>query len=325
MRAIANIWYGDLVDATFVPPPRRQRWAQFRAGIELFRLSREADLVITSEGRLGPPGLVALAALLSVTRRRTLAVMEFLPGRKHGILGTAVKLAYRVFLKRACVFIQAMTEEEVGQYERYYRIPRDVISFVPYYFLDERIVAEDHPRRGVFSSGRQSCDWDTLLAAAAGQGWDLTIVCSSADARKISRRAAAAGAKLLVDIPREEHNAALARAAVCVVALYDSPVSAGHTRLMTAASTGTPVILTDVRGSRDYRELAAVLVAPADPAALRSAVGNALTEPEHLARNQERVAEVASRWTRADYSMSVRERLDAAVERTRGRETANGG
>lgn len=317
MRAIANIWYGELVGADLIAPPPRRRWDQFWAGWSTFRAARDAELVVTSEGRIGPPGLVVLAGLLALTGRRTLAVMEFLPGRKTGILGTAVALAYRAFLPRACVFVQAMTHDEVGAYERLYRIPADVIRFVPYYFRDERLDRYEGERRGVFSSGRQSCDWPTLLTAADGQDWDLTIVCSAEDAAGIADHAARVGATVLVDIPRAEHDEALARSTVCVVSILDTPVSAGHTRLMTAASVGTPAILTDARGSKDYRALASVLVPPGDPVALRRAIGEALADPASLNRACARAAVAADAWTRSDYAAALRSALESAAGRAR--------
>lgn len=317
MRAVANIWYGELVGAELIAPPRRRRWDQFWAGWETFRAARDADLVVISEGRIGPPGLVVLAGLLALTGRRTLAVMEFLPGRKKGFLGTAVAIAYRVFLPRACVFVQAMTRDEVDAYEQLYRIPAGVIRFVPYYFRDERLERYEGERHGVFSSGRQSCDWGTLLTAAEGQNWDLTIVCSADDAADIADQAARVGATVRVDIPRTEHDEALARSTVCVVSILDTPVSAGHTRLMTAASVGTPAILTDSRGAKDYRLLASVLVPPCDPVALRHAIVDALADPVALGRACALAGEAADDWTRSDYAAALRSELESAADRAR--------
>lgn len=305
--AVSNIWYGDLIEAQVLAPPRRRRLTQFVAGIRMHAAARGHELIITSEGRLGPPGVVSLAMLLALTRQRKLVLLEFLPGRKSGLLGRAVATAYRILLKRVCLLVQVMTEPEVALYAREYSLPLEVMRHVPFYYLDDRVhVDPDLARHGIMSSGYQSCDWDTLLDAAQGQSWPLTIVCAPAEANRIGRRAREVGATVLTDLPRDEHDRLLAHAALYIVSLTNDRVSSGHTRLMSALSSRTATIVSDVPGIAGYEMLASALVPADNPVALRDAVNAALADPEAVNAGLLRSLRIGQAWTRTDYADAIR-------------------
>ena len=315
---LATDWYGDLVGATrltvrtsSVPQAVRSAWTVFRA-------SERCRSVVTTEGSMSPVGLGLLALLLAVRRRRRLVLLQFLPGHKVGLSGRLVDGLYRQVLRRACLGVQVMTLEEKERYERTYALPPDRVRHVPYYYVDDRVPLEPVPfedRSGILASGRNSCDWETLLDAAEGQGWPLTIVCPEADRTEIADRAAAAGVQVLAEIPRAEHNRLLASARLFVVVLKDRGASSGHVRLASAALRRTPVVATSIPGTSGYEHLTVATVPEQDPGTLRREVNRLLAEPDVLAEAAERVHRDAWQRPLSRYASEIR----AFVDRCEGR------
>ncbi|PWD50897.1 hypothetical protein C8046_09770 [Serinibacter arcticus] len=287
---VSDIRYGQLVDA-HDPTDGGHRLVE---SVRLVRAAGSAGTILTNEGRRSAAGLVLLAALLWVARRRALVLTEFLPGRR----GRLVTWAYRFLLPRVVLRAQVMTGWERDDYAQRYRIERSRLVVIPFYRFDDRLVDEPVPweragREGWISTGRNSCDWDTVIAAAARRDWPLTIICPSAERARIETPAAVAGVAVRSDVPRPEHDALLADAELLIVALKDRSVSAGHVRLMSAATFGVPVVATAVRGIQGYEELAVRLVPVNDPALLREAVEGVASDPEALRREMARVREHA--------------------------------
>ena len=219
-----QVWHADLVGAERVPVTNGSQWRALLGAVALFRRHRRRPALITSEGTLRPVGLVAYALLSRLTGCRNLVLVEFLPGRKRGLGGAVMEVFYRLLLGRTCRGVQVMTDWERTAYIRRYRFEPDLVHHIPFYRYDERIavtpVAADR-RHGVMSSGRNSCDWPTLIAAAHGQNWQLTVVCPGADRPAIEASAAAAGVTVLTDLPRVDHDRLLAGSRLLVVALRD--------------------------------------------------------------------------------------------------------
>ncbi len=295
---VSNVWHGDLVGAERVPPAPAALLPAARHAVRLFRRCRHAEALVTSEGTMRPIGLAVYSLLSWVNRCRNLVLVEFLPGRKRGLSGAIMEAAYRALLGRACRGVQVMTAWERDEYRQRYGFGDDVVRHIPFYFIDDRIGWDPVPnaaRRGVVSSGRNSCDWPTLIEAARDQGWDLTIVCSGSDRADIAESAAVAGIRLLSDLPRSEHDQLLAEAALFLVVLRDQGGSSGHVRLASAAARGTAAIVSAIPGIEGYDELAVQTVPPGDPAALRAAVNAALAEPQEVARREQAVLTRARR------------------------------
>ena len=142
-----------------------------------------------------------------------------------------------------------MTGWEAAAYAARYRIAPQRLAHIAFYWFDDRVLADPVPaeqRSIIMSSGRNSCDWPTLIAAL-GDRDDLVIVCSAADLPTVT---ALAGQQCHVrsDIPRAEHDELLATRRLLVLALQDNDRSAGHVRLLGAATLGTPVVATAVKG-----------------------------------------------------------------------------
>lgn len=306
MRIVSDISYGRIVGAVDPAPGAR---GGIPSSLRLFRASKDADVIFTNEGKCTRPGLIVLAFLLWVTRQRKLVLSEFLPGHLTGLNGWIVTRAYRMLLPRVLLAAQVMTAWELEDYIELYGIPRDRLRLIPFYSFDDRLEPEPaefdaRERHGYLSTGKNSCDWATLIAAADGQGWPLTIVCRGSERDRFEESAAAAGVTIKSDIPRADHDQLLGSSELLIMALEDRAVSAGHVRLMTAATHGVPVIASDIRGIAGYEELAVAIVPQHDPEALRASVRELMADRERLAREVERVRAYARR---RPYSLYERE------------------
>jgi glycosyltransferase involved in cell wall biosynthesis len=314
-RIYSATWYGRLVDASSIGQSALGDGRRFRGIASILWRLRRGDIVIATEGALKPAGLVALLGGLIVRRQRALVLLEFLPGRRTGAWGTVLTLAYRQLIRRVALVVQVMTEWERAFYSDIYRIPMERIVHLPFYEYDDRVPADFRQSDGVvMASGRNSCDWATLLAAAKGQGWDLVIVCASGDSPRVTALAADQPVKILVDVPRVQHDAILARSSVYVLTLLPTERSAGHVRLMGAATYAVPVVATDVPGINGYRRLATSIVPTGDHVALRAAVNDLLRDE---ARRRE-LAQAISRKARLRpyslYADEIRKLISDATE-----------
>ena len=310
---LATDWYGDLVGARRLALRTHSTWDAVRSAWTVFRASASCRSVVTTEGSMSPVGLGLLALLLALRRRRRLVLLQFLPGRKVGLSGRLVVGLYRLVLRRACLGVQVMTAGEKDAYQRTYLLPPDRVRHVPYYSVDDRVpldVVGPDLRTGILASGRNSCDWTTLLDAAEGQGWPLTIVCSESDLAGIARRAAATGVEVLAELPRAEHNQMLATAQLFLVVMKDRGASSGHVRLASAALRGTPVLATSIPGMSGYEHLALATVPAEDPIALRDEVNRLLAEPGVLAEAAERVRREAWQRPLSRYAREIRAFVD---------------
>lgn len=316
--AVSNTWYGGLVDATPLPAPGASSRKAVVAAWSTFRAARRSPGIVTSEGTMRPVGLVVLGLALALTGQRKLVLTEFLPGRKSGWQGRLVDRAYRLLLPRVCLVLQTMTPGEIGQYATTYAIDPSRFRCVPFYFVDDRVgveVVATADRRGIFASGKNSVDWDTLLDAAEGQGWPLTLVCTRAEAVRIADRAREVGVEVLSDIPRADHDARLGRALLSLVVLQDTGASSGHVRLATAALRETPVIASDIPGIEGYTGLTVSTVPARDPAALRTAVNRALAAPDELAAAEAGVVALAATRPFSAYAREVADVIRDALDR----------
>ncbi|MET0862963.1 MAG: glycosyltransferase [Nakamurella sp.] len=303
---LSDTWYGTelAADSAGRIRGRASRWL---ITVRMALRSGRYDVILTSQGNRTIPGLIALAGWLRLTRRRKLVLTEFLPGtRRRGVRGAVVTIAYRLLLDRVCLGIQVMTAWEVEAYANRYRIAPQRLVHVPFYWFDDRVLTAPAPpeqRSIIMSSGRNSCDWPTLIAAL-GDRDDLVIVCSTADLPTVSTLA---GKNVTVrcDIPRTEHDDLLAHARLLILALEDNDRSAGHVRLLGAATLGTPVVATGVRGIEGYDQLAVAVVPPADPQALRAEVERLLADTETLTAKADAVRTLARTRTRSDYIRDI--------------------
>ncbi|KQP97443.1 MULTISPECIES: glycosyltransferase [unclassified Rathayibacter] len=305
IRTMSDIPYHYLVDAEKVGRATSARTlvvttARFCIG------SHRNDVLITSQGARTVLGLILLSAYLFVTRQKKLVLVEFLPGRR----GAVVAFLYRMLLPRVVRGAQTMTEWEREHLANQYGFAQEQLVHIPFYYSDDRDgvagpVGPDQ-RRGVMSSGRNSCDWKTLIAAADGQDWDLRIFCNDDEAASLAAEAQRAGVTISGRVPRAEHDSVMAHSTLFILALIDSDKSAGHVRLMSAATFGTPVVATDAVGIRGYEDLAVAVTPVADHIALREAVNSLLADAPELAERNEKVSSIARRRPYSRYEDDLR-------------------
>ena len=123
-------------------------------------------------------------------------------------------------LRRAVAVAHVLTREEIGRYSELYGIEASRIAFVPWprrQFREPQVARaqrlEPAGEANVLSSGRAYCDWATLLAAARGRDWKLTVACSRSDAAEVIRpERAARTSSFTTELPLAAHAKLLERA-----------------------------------------------------------------------------------------------------------------
>jgi hypothetical protein len=304
---ITDVWHGEAISASRIVEEKHRKTRRWRTTLRMCFLSFGSRAIITSQGARSVFGLAFLAAFLTVTRQKKLYLVEFLPGTRSGLKGRIATVLYRRFLRSACRGIQVMTPWERDDYITRYNLPATIVHLIPLYYCDDRVEGAPLPPRPpqgpirVMASGRNSCDWDTLLEAARGQGWNLTLVTSAADGARIKSAADHAGATLHIDIPRADHDALLAASDLFVLALLPSSRSAGQVRMMGAATYGLPTIASETLGLRGYEKLACAMVPSGDPGALRSAINGFVRSPRDMYARALEVQAVAATRSRSVY------------------------
>jgi glycosyltransferase involved in cell wall biosynthesis len=284
----------------------------------LARRSYTVALIRRDRGTL--PAL--LVAALPPARRR-IFVLELL---RRPLPRTAWRrVLYRIWwklietpaLRRGMAGAQVMTEWERDAYADHYGLDRDRLYIVRWAL---RAGGEPPPPevrdgdRAVFASGRTACDWPTLFAAAERADWELTVVCSQRDRVEVERLAERVPAEVFTELPEEEHERLLRRAAVSAIVLEDRGLSAGQVRLMTSVSAGVPVVATRVRSLEGYVAdgETAILVPAADPDRLRAGIDRLLAHPALRLRLRDAALSRAEGWTYADYFTTLRGLILAA-------------
>lgn len=314
IKAITDVNYGELIGA--------KRYSRAAAGfgkiisaINFCRLSHGVDLIITSQGARSVTGLVLLSLYLALTKQKKLILVEFLPGRR----GRLVSALYRWALPRAVLRAQIMTAWEKIEYSRAYGFASDQLVHIPFYYFDDRILSSPArrpaPKRPlIMSSGRNSCDWGTLLHAAEGQNWNLVIISKDDEVERWKPLADSVGARMVGTVPRAEHDQLMDDAAVFVLSLKQTDKSAGHIRLMSSATFGVPVIATRSRGIEGYEHLATQLVPVGDVEAMRARLNEAISDLDAFQAQQERVRTEAEKRPFSLYAEELKNMFAGALK-----------
>lgn len=295
MRITGDTWHADELGF-----PRFKSDLRFPlSAVAAFAAAARSEVFVTSGGsRLARP----LGVLLAICGLRRLVVLEFVAADGAGTW------LWRVAL-RSARSVQVMSEWERNEYASRYKLPKTLFTHIPWplqarpaEFAPRRV-----PRHGVVASGRNSCDWETLFEAARGQDWDLTVICGAGEVARVRLLAGRHGVNVDVrsDIPADEHFKVVCSAEVYVLPLQERNVSAGHIRLMTAITAGTPIVASEIRGIADYLPRVAVAVPPSDAAALRTTVNWLRENPREAERVSREASEAAKRSTWTDYVTSL--------------------
>lgn len=265
------------------------RWSQrlpLLRGMLWFLVSRHAERIVCPFSARGLPTLLVLHRLFSARPPR-LYLVEFLRGEPNGTVAR-IKEAVHVWLfanllPRVLVGAQVMTPWEVQAYARKYRLPLERFTFIAFPMVRTSSQALPAPAcvpRHVLSSGRAACDWPTLINAARGATWPLTIVCSAEDRAEVDALNHDGRATVLSEITHEEHQRLLDSAEVYALVLREQRASSGQVRLARAIEAGVPVVATRVQGLEGYVDAGttALAVPVGDAAALRAAIDRLLLD-----------------------------------------------
>ena len=265
------------------------RWSQrlsLLRGIFGFVVSRHATRIVCPFSAPGLPILLALHRLFSA-RPPQLYLVEFLRGEPNGT-AARIKEAVHVWLfatllPPVLVGAQVMTPWEAQAYARKYRLPLERFTFIAFPMVRQPSPCLSEPAglpRHVLSSGRAACDWPTLISAARGATWPLTIVCSAEDRATVDALNHDGRATVLSEITHEEHQHLLDSAEVYALVLREQRASSGQVRLARAIEAGVPVVATRVRGLEGYVDAGttALAVPVGDAAALRAAIDHLLLD-----------------------------------------------
>ncbi len=278
-------------------------------GLALGWLARRAGPVAVIRRERGTlPALIVCA--LPPARRRVF-VLELI--RRPLPLTAWRRLLYRIWwraienpaLRRGMAGGQTMTEWEADEYARHYGVDRERLHHIPWALCEDgegaQVPIAEHADR-VFASGRTACDWETLFGAATAAEWELTVVCAAKDRERVERLARGRG-EIHVEIPWAEHERLLRDRDLCVIAIEDRGLSAGHVRLMAAVEAGVPVVATDVPSLDGYAvgQQTAVLVPAGDTVAMRTAIDALLGDPGRRLALRDAALERARSWTYGDY------------------------
>jgi hypothetical protein len=264
------------------------------------------------------PGMLVAAAIAAVRPERSrLVLLEFirrpLPQRrwKRALYLARFRLVERPLVRRGVAAGQVLTQMEMDRYPALYGIPASRLRLVPWALRAERDELPEPrvgPEPGVLSSGRTSCDWETLFAAAAGRPWPLTVVCAPHDLDRMNALNRDGRARVSCEVSGDEYRDLLRASGAYALVLMEEGSSAGHGRLRAAVDAGVPIVASRVRALEGYVEdgETALLVPPRDPEALRSAIEAVLADHELATRLREGAVAHAGRWTYGDYFDAVR-------------------
>lgn len=235
------------------------------------------------------------------------------------VLRALSKYLFGPAINRSIRSMQAMTEWEKDRFSELQRIDASKIRCIqwPLNFESSAPRARNYTKAGayVFSSGRSSCDWRTLLSAASITSWPLLIVCSSRDeAEVVELSGHVRRATILTDISEEEHNYHLARAAVNVISLKERETSAGQIRLGASIHLETPVVATAVHGLEGYLidGTTGIAVPPGDAKAMATAIDKLFYDEIEQKQLAKRALAFASELTRQKYFENILELIEKA-------------
>ena len=290
----------------------------FVRGCLFFLMARKYSFVLTTTVSSASKTYLFLEALFGIPRKN-LIFIEFIQQGKPDSRSILKRLVYHAWicwilkpvLKKSLLVAHVLTEGERSQYGDLFEVPKERFVFIPW---PKRRTQDRWPEVKseasepcVVSSGREACDWETIFKAAEGQGWHLKIICSRRDFPKVQRLNANSVAQVLCEIPREDHEREVQRAALYVLCLLERERSSGHVRISDVTRAGTPIVATAVKGIEGYIDHGetGLLVPPGDVLLLRAAVNRLLSDVplrRTLARN---AFDQAAKHTREDYMQQV--------------------
>lgn len=278
----------DAIRTRFPGWARRERLPGVLRGLLWFMVARGIDRTVCI---FSSPGLLTFLALqmLSGRRRGQLFVIEFFRpeplGWKARLKESVHTALCRWLLPRTLTAAQVSTAWEIDAYAEKYDLQPSQFRHIAFPMLldpgELPAAPVEPPVPTILSSGRAACDWPTVFEAAQDAAWQLVVVCSAEERAAVDRLNRDGRARVLSEIPAEEHERLLRSATLYALILREQRVSSGHVRLARAIEAGTPVVATTVQGLAGYVQdgVTATAVPPGDAAALRRAIDRLVADP----------------------------------------------
>lgn len=290
--------------------------SSYLRGLLLFWLGRSYSLILTSFDHRGARVAVVLEALFH-RRSARMVILEFIRAEratrpwKDFLRSVLWRFVLKPAIRRSMMAGQVLTDWEREHYSKMLGVPIGRLFYIPcpLRYASDQLPAK--PRADgltVMSSGRVGSDWETLFKAHEGASWPLTVICSSHELPRVTKLNTGQKARILCDVPLEEHQKELRDAGVYALCLRDRNASSGHIRIRDATRVGTPVIVCKVKGLEGYvvDGETGLVVEPGDPAALRAAIESLVADPQLGARLAENAFERASGHTSEKYIEQIR-------------------
>ena len=197
----------------------------------------------------------------------------------------------------------------------YLQIPVENISVVPF-GIDVRALpgSEVGDDGTVLAVGRdKGRDWPTFLSAVGGSGWPVTLVCRP---ELLNEGELPIEVTVRPEVDRATYLALLAKCRIVVIPTRELGYPTGQSVLLEAMGLGKPCVVTATEALRDYvsPDETCLVVAPGDPASLRSAMASLMEDEGLRARiGAAARADCASRFDAAVMWKAVAKVLDETL------------
>lgn len=279
----------------------------------LTAMSTRYEVLVAFRTGEGWRSLLLLRALFG--RDRKLVVLHFIdhPARPRGpaaLVDRLWRLVDRWATRRAVLRAQVLSVRERVLYAAVFGVEEARFAVIPYAWrMSDTPPAPASARDLVLAAGRALCDWPTVFAAAERGVWPLVVVCTTEDRRLVDGLNTTGRARVMTELSPAQMSELLLKAAVCVVALADSPISHGQIRLCNAVDAGAAVVASRVAVLDGYvvDGQTALLVSPGDPGALADAVERLILDPGLRDQMASAAFERAGTWPAESYLRAITE------------------
>lgn len=251
----------------------RQAWA-------LYRRRAKFDVIVT----LGVRESMAygLLCLLTGVDSRQVMCEVFIDDARES-WGWRLKTALYGIIARRALGLLANSRAEVDSLARRYGVPRNRIRFVP---LNSTLADQPVSTRDdgfILAAGRSLRDYPTLIEAARGLDFPVTIICGRDDPVP---QHCPANVTVLREVGYSDYLDYLRRCTLVAIPLRATERATGQVVALEAMTLGKPVVASRVAGTVDYIRdgETGLLVEPGDVSALRNALQRLVSDAALRAR-----------------------------------------
>lgn len=253
--------------------------------VKIFFLRNRYDVVINGSLRTGQM-LALFKKILGLSTPRQI-ILELMLDEEQETFLWKIKRRIQQFIFSKTDLIFVSSKSEVKTYSERLHLPEHRIRFVTFHtnIVEPRIV--QGKGNYLFSAGKTGRDFAVLIQAVRNLDCSVVIV---SDQNSIQGTEIPSNVKLLLDIPYSKYLELLFDCRAVIVPLKPLVKSTGQVVILEAMALGKPVIATETVGTVDYIRsgINGILVPPADPECLNTAISQLLTDPtfcRYLAEN----------------------------------------